>query len=72
MVYSIGQGFDKQFPEGQVGYHANAHSAESVADSITKIIENYGVITKNISSKARRYSWDAICNQYCDIYKTVK
>jgi glycosyltransferase involved in cell wall biosynthesis len=34
VVYSIGQGFDRQFPEGEVGYHADPNSAQSVADAI--------------------------------------
>ena len=71
VVYTIGQGFDKQFPEGQVGYHADAHSPESVAESILKIVDNYGIITEDISFKAKRYSWDFICAQYCDIYRSV-
>ena len=71
VVYTVGQGFDKQFPEGQVGYHADAHSAESVADAIHRIDENYTVITKDLSGKAKRYSWNTICAQYCNIYQSI-
>ena len=72
VVYSAGQGFDKQFAEGEVGYRADALSAESVASSILQITENYSSITQNLPAKAKRYSWDAICSQYCEIYHSVK
>ena len=71
VVYTEGQGFDKQFPEGQVGYHVNARSPESVADAILKIVKNYDKLTDNLSLKANRYSWDSICSQYFTIYKSV-
>lgn len=71
VVYSIGQGFDKQFSEGEVGYHADAYSADSVADSILKIVENYSRITTNISNKSKKYSWASICSQYCHIYQSL-
>ena len=71
VVYSAGQGFDKQFTEGEVGYHADAQSAESVAGSILKIAQNYRTITENLPGKAQRYSWDSICKEYCNIYASV-
>lgn len=71
VAYSIGQGFDRQFAEGEVGYHADAYSAESVADAILMIVKNYKVITDHLSTKASKYSWDTLCAQYCDIYKSV-
>ena len=71
VVYSIGQGFDKQFAEGEVGYHADAHNPHSVADAILKIAEGYREITKDISSKSKCYSWDTICLKYYEIYQSV-
>lgn len=71
VVYSIGQGFDRQFPEGEVGYHADPFSAQSIADAILEIVNNYSVITDNLSSKASKYSWDSLCARYCEIYKST-
>lgn len=71
VVYSAGEGFDKQFDEGEVGFHADPHSAESVADAIEKIALNYSEITKDISQKAMKYNWDRICAQYCEIYQSI-
>ena len=71
VVYTLGQGFDKQFPEGRVGYHVDAHDAESVAEAILKISENYQELSLNISANAKRYSWDIICTKYREIYQSV-
>ena len=71
VVYTIGQGFDRQFPEGEVGYHVDPNSAQSVADAILKIADNYSTIADNLSAKASLYSWDSLCTRYVDIYKSV-
>lgn len=70
VVYSIGQGFDHQFEEGQVGYHADAYSAESVACAIEKIVKNYDKIVKDLPSKAEAYNWTRICMQYSELYSS--
>ncbi len=41
VVYSEGQGFDGQFPEGTVGYHADPHSVAQIRDAIEKTIAEY-------------------------------
>lgn len=71
VVYTAGQGFDKQFSEGEVGYSVDSHSAESVADAIDRIAQNYDAITNNLAAKARRYDWNRICTRYCSIYESI-
>lgn len=71
VVYSIGQGFDKQFGEGEVGYHADATSAQSVAAAISSIIQNYDKITPGLAIKAQCYDWNAICRRYVKIYQSI-
>lgn len=71
VVYSRGQGFDEQFPEGTVGYRADASSASSVAEAIEKIITDYNRITDGLSEHAKCFSWDKILLQYTDIYRQI-
>ena len=54
VIYSEGQGFDNQFPEGTVGYHVSAYDATSVADGIEKVINNFSDIISNTISKSNR------------------
>lgn len=71
VVYSKGQGFDKQFAEGFVGYHVTADNPEDVAAGIKRVIDNYFDIKKNVVSAAREFSWTKLINKYDQIYKTI-
>ena len=72
VIYSKGQGFDGQFPEGQVGYRVDAYDASDVADGIEKAIQNYGAIKKNAIESAKRFNWTEISAVYDSIYKAIK
>ncbi len=71
VIYTEGQGFDKQFPEGLVGYHVSAYDACDVAVGIEKAIQNFHSITQNTISSARRFNWKDITARYDAIYKAV-
>ena len=71
VVYSKGQGFDKQFAEGVVGYHVAADSPEDVANGIKRVIDNYSVIKNNVVSSAREFSWTRLVDKYDRIYKKI-
>lgn len=71
IIYSQGQGFDGQFPEGYVGYHADPHSAESVAAAIDRVAEAYDTIQKHCVSAAQKFSWEAIARQYQALYEQI-
>lgn len=68
VIYSKGQGFDNQFPEGVVGYHVDSGSPDDVAEGIKRVIENYSDIQKNVVDAARRFNWEEIVNQYSALY----
>jgi len=72
VIYSQGQGFDDQFPEGTVGYHVSAYDAQNVADGIEKVIQNFYDITPNTMASARRFNWKEITARYDAIYKTIE
>lgn len=71
VIYSKGQGFDNQFPEGNVGYHVSANDAEDVADGIEKVIKNNSNIIPNTVSSAKIFNWTEITSRYDRIYKTI-
>lgn len=72
VIYSKGQGFDGQFPEGQVGYSVYPHDAEDVADGIEKIIKNFDTIKGNVVESAKKFNWTEISEVYDKIYKSIK
>lgn len=71
VIYSKGQGFDNQFPEGVVGYSVNSRDYRSVAEGINKVIENYTYISKDVVSLSHKYNWDKISMEYCNVYSSI-
>lgn len=72
VIYSKGEGFDKQFPEGTVGYHVEAGSAESVAEGIEKVIRHFDRITANAVPLANAFRWKKIIAEYDAVYKALE
>lgn len=71
VIYTKGQGFDGQFPEGEVGYHVNDESKEAVADGIEKIIGHYGEISGRCMKNTDKFRWVSICETYQSIYREI-
>ena len=71
VIYTKGQGFDGQFPEGVVGYHVNDKSKEDVADGIKKIVKHYVEISSRCLKNIDKFRWTSICETYRSIYREV-
>lgn len=71
VIYTRGQGFDRQFEEGIVGYHVSADDAEDVANGIEKAINNYAVISRECVNRVLKFNWSEITNKYADIYENI-
>lgn len=71
VIYSKGQGFDGQFPEGSVGFAVDSRSPESVAEGIIKVIENDAEIAGNCIPSAEKFHWPVFCRKYADIYRGI-
>ena len=71
IIYSHGQGFDRQFDEGFVGTSANSRSVQSIKDAIRKVINNFSDMEKNTKIASRRFEWSSIALQYKILYNTV-
>lgn len=68
VIYSKGQGFDEQFPNGMVGYSVDAYSAQSVADGIKNVINEYENIQPRVAKLSRRFNWKEIAQYYYSLY----
>lgn len=69
VVYSKGQGFDGQFPEGMVGCHVDAASPQSVAEGICRVVEHYSEIQKNVVDASWNFQWAKIVTRYDEVYQ---
>ena len=72
VIYTRGQGFDGQFPEGEVGYAVSDTDPQEIADGIEKICSNYRTISSNAIRDVQKFRWDDICEKYRDIYRGIK
>lgn len=71
VIYTKNQGFDGQFPEGEVGYAVDDKDADSIAEAIRKIVESYETISKNSVACAKKFNWKDICEMYKQFYCCV-
>lgn len=71
VIYTKGQGFDGQFPEGTVGYHVDGKDPEDVANAIEKIIERYEAISEGCIKNVAKFKWNTICENYKSIYEEI-
>lgn len=71
VIYTQGQGFDKQFAEGEVGFHVDPHSARDIADKVELIMTGYNDITKRCVTLVDRFDWDILVHEYFDIYDEI-
>ena len=69
VLYTAGQGFDGQFPEGEVGFAVSDSDPEALADAIEKVVENYETLSKNAISGAKKFRWDTIGSRYTELYR---
>lgn len=75
VIYSRGQGFDGQFPEGVVGKSVDAKNTLEIEQAIKYICNNYSQISENAMKQCMSFRWDEICdfykNEYDDIIRKI-
>lgn len=71
VIYTQGQGFDKQFADGVVGYPIHSYNAKDIAEKIIKAKENHKALSKNALRNVSKFKWDEISKVYEEIYKNI-
>lgn len=71
VIYTKGQGFDRQFDNGTVGYSVDDNNPTEIAESIIKILSNYEEISKYCIELCEKFAWDKICRKYAEIYRKI-
>lgn len=72
VVYSVGEGFFGQFPEGEAGWGADPHDTDDVAAKILLAAAHCREISRRCPALARRFDWDAITRRYEAVYELVR
>lgn len=69
IIYTKGEGFDNIYPEGMVGYHADSHNVEEIAQAIAKAIENYQQLKDNVNNlDLSIFEWRTVAHKYYNLF----
>lgn len=71
VIYTKGQGFDRQFEEGVVGFSVDDHSVNDLKEKIINIISDYERISKNCLNRVEKFNWKDIVQLYYSIYEDI-
>lgn len=71
VLYTRGQGFDGQFPDGTVGYAVSDTDPGELAEKIKQVVKNYHELSANCVSLVNKFDWNSIAKQYKEIYQTI-
>ena len=55
VLYTRGQGFDKNFEDGEVGYAIDSHSPQDIADKTVAVCQNYADISRRCTEKFKKF-----------------
>lgn len=71
VLYTKGQGFDGQVPDGQGGYGIIPDDPQDIAKKILQICNHYEKFAENAFRSVEKFRWNRICEQYVRLYKEV-
>lgn len=72
VLYTRGQGFDEQFPDGTVGYAVSDTDPEELAEKIELTADHYTELSVNCIRLVSKFSWNSISEQYHELYQSVR
>ena len=71
VIYTKGQGFYGQFPEGCVGYAVDCKDPHDIANKIVKVLNDYKVISKACTEEVDKFAWQRISQDYSNLYHSI-
>ncbi|WP_296616012.1 glycosyltransferase family 4 protein [Ruminococcus sp.] len=69
VLYTLNEGFDGQYMDGEVGYSIISSDPEDIAKKIIEVCCNYEKISKKCICEVHRYRWNDICEMYFNAYE---
>ena len=69
VLYTRGQGFDGQFPEGDVGFAVDARDVSDMADKAVACLQNYEAMSRRCIEGAHALAWPHIAARMQAIYR---
>lgn len=71
VIYTRGQGFDGQIPDGEVGYSVRYDDVDEIVEKIILIYNNYDSYSSKIKNYIYKFNWENIADDYNRIYEGI-
>lgn len=68
VLYTRGQGFDGQFPEGEIGFSVPCGDTAAQAEALLKIAEDYPARSRRCVEQAARFAWPLVVEKWKALY----
>ncbi|MDO5716091.1 MAG: glycosyltransferase, partial [Tissierellia bacterium] len=72
VIYTKGQGFDGQFPEGEIGYGVSPNREQEIIEKIYAIMMNYKTMSQRAVEYAKKFNWKDIGKEYIQLYDEIR
>lgn len=70
VIYTKGQGFDGNFPDGYIGYAITPESPENISEAIIKVQKNLETMSKNAYENSEVFSWSHNSSSLNQLYNS--
>ena len=71
VLYTRGQGFDGQFPEGEAGYSVICGDILQQANALADIVCDYPARSARCTQLAKGYAWPVIARRWAELYGQI-
>ena len=72
VIYTKGEGFDRYFNEGTVGYASNSKDGTELIKQTHKMIKNYACFQQQLNClDKQQFSWEHNAERHKNIYESI-
>ena len=71
VLYTRGQGFDGQFPEGEAGFSVVCGDTAQQAQMLREIVKDYPARSERCIARAKEYAWPVVAARWSALYRSV-
>ena len=71
VLYTRGQGFDGQFPEGEAGFSVVCGDTAQQAQMLREIISDYPARSARCIARAKEYAWPVVAARWSALYRSA-
>ncbi|WP_181419145.1 glycosyltransferase family 4 protein [Mesotoga sp. TolDC] len=71
IIYTKGEGFDSQFPDGTIGFSVKRNDADDISCKVLSILDDYDNISAECLAKSAKFKWDTKVEDYIRLYQEI-